>query len=93
MNLNSCSFPGSRRLNRHLRSVRELALRRELTELRKAANLTQRQAAERMKRAASYIAKVEGGELSMRTLDFADYVAKLGGRPHEVLRRIWEAGE
>jgi transcriptional regulator with XRE-family HTH domain len=79
-------------LNRHLRSVRELALRRELTELRKAAKLTQRQAAERMKRAASYVAKVEGGELSMRTLDFADYVATLGGKPHEVLRRIWEAG-
>jgi len=54
--------------------VRVVAL---LVESRKAAGLTQRDVAERLKRPASYVAKVESHEKRLDIVELADFLAAL----------------
>ena len=54
-----------------------------LAKLRQGAGLTQRQLAERLGVAHSWVAKVEAGERRLDVVEFCWLVAACGGRPTE----------
>ena len=61
---------------------------RELAGARRAAGMTQRELARRLKRAHSFIGKIEGGERQLNVLEFCDYAETLGCDPADLLRRV-----
>src|SRR5215468_10047263 len=73
-----------------LRGFREMALRRmaaerrrlveELTELRKAARLSQTEVAARMGTSQSAVARLEGGDADVRASTLERYAAAIGSR-------------
>jgi transcriptional regulator with XRE-family HTH domain len=61
---------------------------RELAAAREAAGVTQRELARRLKRAHSFVGKIESGERQLNVLEFCDYVDVLDDDPAELLRRV-----
>ncbi len=67
-----------------------LRLRTLLRDTRKRAGLTQAQLAERLGVPQSLVAKVENGERRLDVLEFAAYVAAMGGVPNRLFKRATE---
>ena len=59
-----------------------------LKEAREAAGMTQRELAERLDRAHSFVGKIETGERQLNVLEFCEYVQAIGADPAELLRGI-----
>lgn len=73
---------------RHLRSARHRRLIEEIVRARKAAGLSQRELAARVKRSPSYISKFEAAERRLETCEFVDVCQVLGVDAPELLRRV-----
>ena len=74
--------------SRHIRTPRHKMLMATLKSARETAGLTQRELAQRLDRAHSYVGKIESGERQLNVLEFCEYVQALGADPAEVLRGI-----
>jgi transcriptional regulator with XRE-family HTH domain len=72
----------------HLRSARHRRLIEAIVEARKAAGLSQRSLAARLRRSASYISKFEAGERRLEVCEFVDVCAAVRADPAEIVRRI-----
>ena len=75
-------------MGKQLRGARHRALIAVLTGAREAAGLTQRDLAERLDRAHSFVGKIESGERQLNVLEFCDYAQALGSDAAELLRRV-----
>jgi transcriptional regulator with XRE-family HTH domain len=73
---------------KHLRSARHRALVREIVTARKAAGLTQRGLAAKLKRSGSFVWKLESHEHRVDVLEFVDIAKACGVEPLELLRRV-----
>lgn len=78
---------------KHLRSAKHRALIAAIVEGRRAAGLTQRQLAAKLKRSNSFVWKIEVGERRVETLEFMEIAAALGMTPDammkDVMRRLY----
>lgn len=63
-------------------------LRRVLRDVRREANLTQIQLAEKLGRGQSYVSKVERGEQYMDVLEFMEWCEACSAVPGEVMTRL-----
>jgi transcriptional regulator with XRE-family HTH domain len=72
----------------HLRSARHRRLIEAIVEARKAAGLSQRTLAARLKRSPSYVSKFEAGERRLEVCEFVDLCAAVGADPAEIVRRL-----
>ena len=72
---------------KYLRSARHRALITEIVEARKAAGLTQRQLAAKLRRSNSFVWKIEAGERRVDVLEFVELARCLGVSPPELLKR------
>jgi transcriptional regulator with XRE-family HTH domain len=59
-----------------------------LTKARKDAGMSQRELAQRLDRAHSFVAKIESGERQLNVLEFCDYANVLGVDPTDLLRSV-----
>jgi transcriptional regulator with XRE-family HTH domain len=73
---------------KHLRSTRQRALIEALVKARKAAGLTQRQLAARLKRSNSFVWKIEAGERRIEVLEFAEISRALGVKPSAICAKV-----
>jgi transcriptional regulator with XRE-family HTH domain len=72
----------------HLRSARHRRLIEAIVEARKAAGLSQRALAARLRRSPSYISKFEAGERRLEVCEFVDVCAAVGADPMEIVRQL-----
>ncbi|MHA6860392.1 helix-turn-helix domain-containing protein [Ralstonia pseudosolanacearum] len=63
-------------------------LRRLLREVRREANLTQIQLAEKLSKGQSYVSKVERGEQYLDVLEFMEWCQACNASPGEVMGRL-----
>jgi len=73
---------------RHLRTVRHRRLIEEVAAARKAAGMSQRALAERLKRSDSYISKFEAGERRLEVCEFIELCEVIGADPAQLISRI-----
>lgn len=73
---------------RHLRTVRHRRLIEELAAARRAAGMSQRALAERLKRSDSYISKFEAGERRLEVCEFIELCEVIGADPAQLISRI-----
>lgn len=71
-------------------SVRHGKLRREMAAAREGAGLTQRELADRLKKPASFVGKIETGDRRIEIFDFVDWCAACGVEPGAMLKRVKE---
>ena len=76
---------------KQLRTVRHRALMNVLTTARHDAGLTQRDLATRLRRAHSFVGKIESGERQLNVLEFCEYAEALGTSPTQLLRMVIRA--
>lgn len=77
-----------RAIKKQPKSPKYRALIRELTAAREAAGLTQRELAQRLGRAHSFVGKLESGARQLNVLEFCEYAEALRVDPVELLRRV-----
>ncbi len=75
---------------KHLRSAKHRALIAVIVKARRAAGLTQRQLADKLKRSNSFVWKIEAGERQINTLEFIEIARILGFRASTLLTEIDE---
>jgi len=75
---------------KHLRSAKHRALIAVIVKARRAAGLTQRQLADKLKRSNSFVWKIEAGERQINTLEFIEIARILGLRASTLLAEIDE---
>lgn len=73
---------------RHLRTVRHRRLIEEVAAARKAAGMSQRALAERLKRSDSYISKFEAGERRLEVCEFIELCEAIGADPAQLISHI-----
>lgn len=73
---------------RHLRTVRHRRLIEEVVAARKAAGISQRALAERLKRSDSYISKFEAGERRLEVCEFVELCEAVGADASQLIGRI-----
>ena len=73
---------------RHLRTVRHRRLIEEVAAARKAAGMSQRALADRLKRSDSYISKFESGERRLEVCEFIELCEAIGADPAQLISRI-----
>ncbi|HEY3850301.1 MAG TPA: helix-turn-helix transcriptional regulator [Steroidobacteraceae bacterium] len=73
---------------KHLRSPKHRALIASIAKARRAAGLTQRQLAAKLKRSNSFIWKLEAGERQVNVLEFIEIARTLGVKPTELIAEI-----
>ena len=73
---------------RHLRTVRHRRLIEEIAAARKAAGMSQRALAERLKRSDSYISKFEAGERRLEVCEFVDLCEAIGVDAGQIVSRL-----
>jgi transcriptional regulator with XRE-family HTH domain len=61
---------------------------RELAAARQSAGITQRELAKQLRRAHSFVGKIESGERQLNVLEFCDYADVLGVDAAELLSKI-----
>lgn len=79
-------------MTKQLRTARHRALIAVLAEARHDAGLTQRDLAQRLRRAHSFVGKIESGERQLNVLEFCEYVDALGASAAELIKKISSAG-
>jgi ribosome-binding protein aMBF1 (putative translation factor) len=75
---------------KHLRSARHRRLVDVIVGARKAAGLSQRALAAKLKRSGSFVWKMESQEHRVDVLEFIDIARAVGVEPLELLRRVLE---
>jgi ribosome-binding protein aMBF1 (putative translation factor) len=70
---------------KHLRSAKHRALIAVIVKARRAAGLTQRQLADKLKRSNSFVWKIEAGERQINTLEFIEIARVLGSKASTLL--------
>jgi transcriptional regulator with XRE-family HTH domain len=73
---------------KYLRTARHRGLLAVLTKARMKAGFTQRELAQRLDRAHSFVGKIESGERQLNVLEFCDYASALGTDPADLLRSV-----
>ncbi len=73
---------------KHLRSAQHRALIAAIVHARKAACLTQRQLAGKLKRSNSFVWKIEAGERRVDILEFIEIANCLGQDPVRMFSRV-----
>lgn len=73
---------------KHLRSAQHRALIATIVQARKAAGLTQRQLASKLKRSNSFVWKIEAGERRVDLLEFIELARCLGQDPLQMFARL-----
>ena len=73
---------------KHLRSPKHRALIATIAKARRAAGLTQRELAAKLKRSNSFIWKLEAGERQVNVLEFIEIARTLGVKPSELIAEI-----
>jgi len=73
---------------KHLRSAQHRALTATIIQARKAAGLTQRQLAAKLKRSNSFVWKIEAGERRIELLEFIEIARCLGQDPVKMFARV-----
>jgi ribosome-binding protein aMBF1 (putative translation factor) len=73
-----------------LRSAKHRALIAVIVKARRAAGLTQRQLADKLKRSNSFVWKIEAGERQINTLEFIEIARILGFKASTLLTEIDE---
>jgi transcriptional regulator with XRE-family HTH domain len=73
---------------KHLRSPKHRALIAALAEARRAAGLTQRQLAAKLKRSNSFIWKLEAGERQLNVLELIEIAKTLGVKASDLIAGI-----
>ena len=73
---------------RHLRTVLHRRLIEEVAAARKAAGMSQRALADRLKRSDSYISKFEAGERRLEVCEFIELCEAIGASPAQLISRI-----
>jgi transcriptional regulator with XRE-family HTH domain len=73
---------------KHLRSAQHRALIAAIAQARKAAGLTQRQLAAKLKRSNSFVWKIEAGERRVDLLEFIEIAYCLDQDPAQMLARL-----
>jgi ribosome-binding protein aMBF1 (putative translation factor) len=73
---------------KHLRSARHRRLVDVIVGARKAAGLSQRALAVKLKRSGSFVWKMESQEHRVDVLEFIDIARAVGVEPLELLRRV-----
>ncbi len=73
---------------KHLRSAQHGALIATIIHARKAAGLTQRQLANKLKRSNSFVWKIEAGERRVDLLEFIEISRCLGQDPVQMFSRV-----
>ena len=76
-----------------LRSPRQIKLRKLLRDLREKSGLTQADVAGRLGKPQSFVAKYEGGERRLSTIEFIDVVRALDVEPIAAMRQLIKALE
>ena len=71
-----------------LRSPRQIKLRKLLRDLRETSGLTQADVAGRLGKPQSFVAKYEGGERRLSTIEFIDVVRALDVEPIAAMRQL-----
>jgi ribosome-binding protein aMBF1 (putative translation factor) len=75
---------------KHLRSAKHRALIAVIVKARRAAGLTQRQLADKLKRSNSFVWKIEAFERQINTLEFIEIARILGFKASTLLAEIDE---
>lgn len=75
---------------KHLRSARHRRLIDVIVQARKAAGLSQRALATKLKRSGSFVWKMESQEHRVDVLEFIDIARAVNLDPLELLRRVLE---
>jgi transcriptional regulator with XRE-family HTH domain len=78
-------------LEKPIYSAHQEAFRKTLIALRKAAGLTQRQLAQRLRRVPSVIAHIEQGQRRVDTIELYEICKALGISPERVAVRLMRA--
>ncbi len=73
---------------KHLRSAQHRALIATIIQARKAAGLTQRQLANKLKRSNSFVWKIEAGERRVDLLEFIEIARCLDQDPLQMFSRL-----
>ena len=75
-------------MGRHLRSARHRALIAAIVAARKAAGMSQRQFAARLRRSNNFVWRIEAGERQVNVLEFFEIAKAAGVAPDELTRRV-----
>jgi transcriptional regulator with XRE-family HTH domain len=75
-------------LSKQLRGARHKRMMAALVEIRRSAGVTQRELARRLKRAHSYVGRIEMGDRRLDLPEFIEWCELLGADPAEVFLRI-----
>ena len=75
-------------MGKQLRNVRHKALMAAIVAARNKSGLTQRDLAERLGRAHSFIGKIESGERQLNVLEFCELADALGVSAKELISRV-----
>jgi transcriptional regulator with XRE-family HTH domain len=73
---------------KHLRTAKHRALIAAVAAARKAAGLTQRELAAKLKRSNSFVWKFEAGERQLKVLEFIEMAKILGVKPSDLIAKI-----
>lgn len=73
---------------KHLRSAKHRALIAVIVNARRAAGLTQRQLAAKLKRSNSFVWKIEAGERQVNILEFIEIARVLGYRASALVAQL-----
>jgi len=75
-------------LGRYLRSAKHRALIAAIVEARKAAGMSQREFAKRLKRSNNFVWRIEAGERQVNVLEFFEIAKAAGLSPDVLTRRV-----
>jgi transcriptional regulator with XRE-family HTH domain len=75
-------------MGKQLRNVRHKALMAAIATARQKAGLTQRDLAQRLGRAHSFVGKIESGERQLNVLEFCELADALGISPKELIAKV-----
>jgi transcriptional regulator with XRE-family HTH domain len=75
-------------MGKQLRNVRHKALMAAIVAARKKSGLTQRDLADRLGRAHSFIGKIESGERQLNVLEFCELADALGVNAKELIAKV-----
>ncbi|AMN46664.1 hypothetical protein ACG33_06045 [Steroidobacter denitrificans] len=79
-------------MTKQLRTARHRALITALAAARHDAGMTQRELAAVLRRAHSFVGKIESGERQLNVLEFCEYADALGASAPDLLRKILDRG-
>ncbi|MGH6682254.1 MAG: helix-turn-helix domain-containing protein [Bradyrhizobium sp.] len=87
------SLWGQRTLSKQLRTARHRRVMAVLVEVRTKARVTQRELAQRLSRAHSFVSRIEKGDRRLDVPEMIQWCEALGADPVDVMKRIMRRGD